>query len=212
MDNKAPDTPDSALPHAPGPITIGVFCGSSSGTGPDYAETARRFGELVGQAGYRFLFGGGRLGLMGVAAIAAHDAGARVLGIMPEFLRHLEPPLRAAQEEVIFVSSLFDRKRMMTERSDAFAILPGGLGTMDEFFEVLVGAQLLVHQKPIVVVNVDGYFDPMVDLVEHAVRFGFAGPSAMSLFSVVGNADDAIAVLKAQLARRPAPAGSGRPG
>jgi uncharacterized protein (TIGR00730 family) len=203
MDNDAPDTTAAAVPHEAGPVTIGVFCGSSSGTGPAFAETAQRFGTLVGEAGFRFLFGGGRLGLMGLAAIAAHDAGARVLGIMPEFLRHLEPPLKAAQEEVIFVSTLFDRKRLMIERSDAFAILPGGLGTMDEFFEVLVGAQLLVHKKPIVVLNLDGYFDAMIDLVEHSVRFGFTGPSALGLFTVVRTADDAMAVLKAQLARSP---------
>jgi uncharacterized protein (TIGR00730 family) len=157
----------------------------------------------VGENGFRFLFGGGRLGLMGEAAIAAHEAGARVLGIMPEFLRHIEPPLRGAQEETIFVSSLFDRKKMMTERSDAFAILPGGLGTLDEFFEVLVGAQLLVHQKPIVLVNLEGYFDPVVDLVEHTVKYGFAGPAAISLFTTVATPDDAMAVLKAQLARQP---------
>jgi uncharacterized protein (TIGR00730 family) len=203
MEYDAPAT-NSPRPNAGAkPVTIGVFCGSSSGTGPLFADVAQRFGTLVGEAGYRFLFGGGRLGLMGLAAVAAHDAGARVIGIMPEFLRHLEPPLKAAQEEVLFVSSLFDRKQMMIERSDAFAILPGGLGTMDEFFEVLVGAQLLVHQKPIVVVNVEGYFDPMIDLVEHSVRFGFTGPSALSLFTVVGTADDAIAVLRAQLVRQP---------
>ncbi len=207
MDKHAPATNDPAQnEHANAgnrPATIGVFCGSSSGTGAVFAQAAERFGTLVGEAGYRFLFGGGRLGLMGLSAIAAHDAGARVIGIMPEFLRHLEPPLKAAQEEVLFVSSLFDRKRLMTERSDAFAVLPGGLGTLDEFFEVLVGAQLLVHQKPIVLINIEGYFDPVVDLVEHAIRFGFASPSAMSLYTVVGSPDDAIAVLKAQLARQP---------
>ncbi|HEY1709929.1 MAG TPA: TIGR00730 family Rossman fold protein [Rhizomicrobium sp.] len=193
------------------PVTIGVFCGSSSGTGPQYLEAAKRFGTLVGENGFRFLFGGGRLGLMGESAIAAYEAGARVLGIMPEFLRHIEPPLKSAQEETIFVSSLFDRKKMMTERSDAFVILPGGLGTLDEFFEVLVGAQLLVHQKPIVLVNLDGYYDPLVDLVEHVIAFGFAGPAATGLYTVVATPDDAMAVLKAQLARQPPLAESALP-
>lgn len=204
MDKHAPDTKSVTTVAGAKTPTIGVFCGSSGGSGPAYADAAERFGTLVGQAGFQFLFGGGRLGLMGLSAVAAHDAGARVIGIMPEFLRHLEPPLKAAQEEVIFVSSLFDRKQKMTEQSDAFVILPGGLGTMDEFFEVVVGKQLHVHDKPIVVVNTLGYYDPMLDLVEHTVKNGFAHPNAVRLFEVAETPEEAIAILKAQLARPPA--------
>jgi uncharacterized protein (TIGR00730 family) len=190
--------------HTPAkPHTVCVFCGSSPGNDPKYEVAAERFGVLIAEAGFRFLFGGGRLGLMGKAALAAHDAGARVIGILPEFLRDLEPPLPGDAEEVVFVANLFERKQIMTDWSDAFAILPGGIGTIDEFFEVLVGAQLLVHQKPIVLINIDGYFDPLVDLVQHIVSSQFAGEASLALFTVVPTPDDAIEVLKALLVRQP---------
>jgi uncharacterized protein (TIGR00730 family) len=198
--------------HAPAkPCTVAVFCGSSPGAKPIFEDVAERFGTLVAEAGFRFLFGGGRLGLMGKAAQAAHDHGARVVGVLPEFLRHLEPPLKGDAEEVVWVDTMFERKKLMTEWSDAFVVLPGGIGTVDEFFEVLVGAQLLTHQKPIVVVNVEDYFDPLVDLVQHIVQSGFAGEASLALFTVVPTPEDAIAVLKALLARQQPHAGSGLP-
>ena len=164
-------------------------------------DAARQFGTLVGKAGFRFLFGGGRLGLMGAVAIAAHDAGSHVVGIMPEFLKHLEPPLKADMEEVLFVPDLFTRKDKMIAMSDAFVVLPGGLGTLDEFFEVVTSAQLLVHAKPIVVLNVDGYFDPLLAMVEKVVARGFAQPGSLKLYSVAETPDEAMTFLTTRLAR-----------
>lgn len=188
--------------HAPAKVrTICVFCGSSPGQGEAYMEAARQFGALVGKAGFQFLFGGGRLGLMGASAIAAHDAGSKVIGIMPEFLRHLEPPLKGEMEEVLIVPDLFTRKDRMIAMSDAFAVLPGGLGTLDEFFEVITSAQLLVHAKPIVVVNTNGYFDPVLAMIEKVIAQGFAQPRSLTLHSVVKTPEEAMVFLKARLAQ-----------
>jgi uncharacterized protein (TIGR00730 family) len=204
MANQHPDTHLPARGAGKKAHTIGVFCGSSPGEGAEYMDAACRFGTLIGQAGFRFLFGGGRLGLMGAAAVAAHDAGANVIGIMPEFLRHLEPPLKGEMEEVLLVPDLFVRKERMIAMSDAFGVLPGGVGTLDELLEVVTSKQLLVHHKPIVIVNMKGYFDPMLEMIEKTVRLRFAHPRTAQLYTVVPSPEEAIDVLKAQLARRPA--------
>lgn len=190
--------------HAPARLlTIGVFCGSSPGQGSAYMDAARGLGTLIGKAGFRFLFGGGRLGLMGAAAIAAHDAGSPLVGIMPEFLKHLEQPLKEDVEEVLIVPDLFTRKERMIAMSDAFVVLPGGLGTIDELFEVVTSAQLLVHAKPIVVLNTNGYFDPLLSMTEKVVAEGFAQPQSLNLFSVVRTPEEAMALLTARLAPQP---------
>jgi uncharacterized protein (TIGR00730 family) len=204
MADHNPDTHSPARGTEKDSRTVCVFCGSSPGEGESYMEVACRFGTLVGQAGFRFLFGGGRLGLMGATAVAAHQAGAKVIGIMPEFLRHLEPPLKGELEEVLLVPDLFVRKERMIALSDAFAVLPGGVGTLDELLEVVTSKQLFVHHKPIVVLNAGGYFDPMLDMIAKTVRLGFAHPRTAQLYSVAASPEEAIELLKAQLARRPA--------
>jgi hypothetical protein len=171
-----------------------VFCGSSFGASPAYADAAKRFGALLAEHGYGMVFGGGGLGLMGETARAARDGGAKVQGILPDFLKHLEPPL-ATGEKVILTSDLFRRKEMMMERSDAFVCLPGGNGTMDEFFEVLTSAQLDLHAKPIVIVNVEAFFDPLLALLDHIVAKDFAKPDVLKLFHVRATPDEAITLL-----------------
>ena len=128
--------------------SICVFCGSSPGAKPVYAETARELGRLLGENGYQLVFGGGGVGLMGEVARAARAAGAPVIGVLPGFLRGLEPPLKSA-EELIVTPDLQQRKARMLALADAFVILPGGLGTLDEYFEVITTTQLRVHAKPI---------------------------------------------------------------
>src|SRR6185436_9684482 len=135
--------------------TICVFCGSSSGAKPAYAAAAQRLGSMIGARGYGLVFGGGRNGLMGDVAMAAHAAGAKVLGVLPDFLKKIEIPLEAESEELVIVPDMQVRKQIMLEKSDAFVILPGGLGTLDELFEVLSIAQLRVHSKPIVIVDTE---------------------------------------------------------
>ena len=175
-----------------------VFCGSSFGTDPAFREAARIVGAGIAGMGARFVFGGGGLGLMGEAARAAREAGTQVLGILPGFLRDVEPPLTHGETTEI-VSDLFVRKQKMIALSDAFVILPGGLGTFDEFFEVLTAAQLHVEAKPIVVVNVNGYFDPRDALVRHTIKMGFARDTALSLYDLADGPEAALATLKRAL-------------
>jgi uncharacterized protein (TIGR00730 family) len=175
---------------------ICVFCGSSPGGDPAYAEAARRMGTLLGEAGFALVFGAGNVGLMGEVARAARDAGASVIGILPAFLRHLEPPLKSA-EELIVTPDLQQRKARMLALARAFVILPGGLGTLDEYFEVVTSAQLGALGKPIVVVNTAGYYDPMKALLAHVVRERFARADIERLQHFVPTPEDAIAQLTA---------------
>ncbi len=196
-DANAPDV--STEKHA---STVCVFCGSSPGNDPVYAEAARRLGALLGENGYRLLFGGGGLGLMGEVARAARAADAPVIGILPAFLRHLEPPLEFG-EKIVITADLHQRKSRMVSLSDAFVLLPGGLGTFDEFFEVVTSAQLSVHEKPIVLINTRRYFAPLQSLLEHVVAQGFARSGIASLYSIVDTPEEAIDLLNPRLAEQP---------
>jgi len=182
--------------------TICVFCGSSHGADPVFTAVAREFGTKMVEAGFDLVFGGGGVGLMGEVAMSVSKAGGHILGIIPTFLRHVEPPLHIASE-IVVTDSMNDRKARMTAAADGFAVLPGGLGTLDEFAEVLTGAQLRLHAKPIVLVNSKNYFAPLVSLIEHFVAEGFAGAHVTELYHVASSVDDAIAVFKADQARKP---------
>jgi uncharacterized protein (TIGR00730 family) len=154
---------------------------------------------LLGEAGYDLVFGGGYVGLMGEVAHAAKLAGANVTGILPEFLRHLEPP--SAEEKVIFTVGLPERKKLMLSMADAFAVLPGGIGTIDEFFEVMIAIQLRVIAKPIVLLNTEDFFAPLQMLVEQTVSQGFAGASVSTYFRVAMTPETAIEALGESLSQ-----------
>jgi uncharacterized protein (TIGR00730 family) len=173
--------------------TVCVFCGSSPGARPSYLETARRTGELLGENSHTLVYGGGAAGMMGELARAAMQAGARVIGIRPSVLDHLELP--QAGIEMIPTPDLFERKQQMIARSDAFLILPGGLGTLDEFFEVVTTAQLGMHRLPIVLVNTERYFDPLLSLFKHVNAEGYIYGDAGRLFAVAENADEALTLI-----------------
>jgi uncharacterized protein (TIGR00730 family) len=180
--------------------SVCVFCGSSPGRDPAYAKAARRLGAAIGAQGWGLVFGGGDIGLMGEVAEAAYAAGARVHGVMPEFLRHLEPPLKKG-EQLEITPDLQARKGRMLAEAGAFIILPGGLGTLDEFFEVVTSAQLGVLAKPIVVVNTKGYFEPLRALMAHVVREGFARRSVLSLCTFVATPEAAMKAITRPVAR-----------
>ena len=184
--------------------SICVFCGSSSGNDETYAEAAREVGRLIAAHGCTLVFGGGGLGLMGETARAARDGGAKVIGILPGFLRHLEPPLESG-ETVEIVPDMYHRKARMVALSDAFLIMPGGIGTLDEFFEVIVGKQLGQIHKPIVVLNMSGYFDPLRALLDHTAGAEFVQPTLEKLFHVVTTPEQAIARITRVLDAKPAP-------
>lgn len=181
---------------------ICVFCGSSFGTDPAFREAARALGAGIAQMGARMVFGGGSPGLMGETARAAREAGTPVEGILPGFLRDVEPPL-AEGETTEIVTDLFVRKQQMIARSDAFIVLPGGLGTYDEFFEVLTAAQLGVHAKPIVLVNVKGYFNALDALIRDTVKMGFAAQSALTLYHLTDSPESALQIVKDAQTRAP---------
>ena len=181
---------------------ICVFCGSSFGTDTAFREAAQAVGAGIAQMGARMVFGGGSPGLMGETAKAAREAGTPVEGILPGFLRDVEPPL-AEGETTEIVNDLFVRKQQMIDRSDAFIVLPGGLGTYDEFFEVLTAAQLGVHAKPIVLVNVKGYFNALDALIRDTVKMGFAAESALALYRMADSAKAALQIIKQAQTRAP---------
>ena len=168
---------DPALAAAPDATkktpAICVFCGASFGSSPRFRDAAAAMGAGIAAMGASLVFGGGGLGLMGVVASAAQAGGAPVQGIIPAFLQSLEPPV-SAEEKLNVTPRIQERKALMLEMSDAFVVLPGGLGTFDEFFEVATEAQLGVHRKPIIVVNVDGYYDALDTMLHATVEAGFA--------------------------------------
>jgi len=153
--------------------TIGVFCSARHGIDPIHRTTAADFGRLLGNCGLGLVYGGGKVGLMGVIADAVLAAGGPVIGVIPGFLSQAEI-LHGGLTEEIVVDSLFARKALMIERADAFVALPGGIGTLDEILEVIAWRQLGQLTKPIGFLNVSGYFDPWFALFEHMVACGFA--------------------------------------
>ena len=175
--------------------SICVFCGSSHGADPIFTQAAQQFGTALAREGFDLVFGGGGVGLMGEVALSVSKGGGKVLGIIPGFLRHLEPPLEVSSQ-IVITESMNERKARMFEAADGFAILSGGIGTLDEFAEVLTGAQLRQHAKPIVVVNTKNYFAPLRALLDHFVANGFAGAGINSLYQMVPTVEEAIEIFK----------------
>lgn len=178
--------------------SVCVFCGSSFGNDPAYSEAAKAIGAGIAKMGFSLVFGGGGLGLMGDVARAVLDGGQDIQGIMPVFLQALEPGV-SPQEKLIVTPHMQERKTLMLEMSDAFIVLPGGMGTFDEFFEVVVEAQLGVHTKPIIVVNVKGYFDPLDTMLHAIVEKGFAKESIFKVYYLADGAEAALEILEGAL-------------
>ena len=193
--------PEQAHSHRGYKPAICVFCGSSPGNDRVYEKTARELGRHIGEGGYRLIFGGGAVGLMGEVARAARSAGAPIIGILPAFLRGVEPPLKSA-EELVITPDLQQRKSRMLTLADAFVILPGGLGTLDEFFEVVTATQLKVHSKPVIVVDVAGYFAPLRALLDQVVAHGFARPEIATHQDFVATPAEAMARITLRLSVR----------
>lgn len=158
--------------------SICVYCGSSSGTKPEFAKAARDTGRLIAASERTLVYGGGGIGLMGELARAASGAGGRVIGVIPG---HLNTAERAYHEvELRVVDTMHERKQLMADLADGFIALPGGLGTFDELFEILTWNQIGLHGKPVGLLNVGGYFAPLLSTIEHAVHEGFAPARALS--------------------------------
>jgi hypothetical protein len=176
-----------------------VYCGSSLGARPEYADAARRVGTALGRRGVGLVYGGGRTGLMGVVADAVLAAGGRVVGVIPG---HLAGPERAhgGLTELHVVDGMHERKALMARLASGFLALPGGVGTYEEFFEILTWAALGLHAKPIGLLNVAGFFDPLLRLLDHAVAERFVRPRHLGLVHV---SDDPEAIAADLLQRTP---------
>lgn len=157
-----------------------VFCGSREGRRPEYQRTAAAFGQLLASEGTGLVYGGSSLGIMAAAANGALARGGRVVGVIPEHLREREPP-KDDLTELLVVDTMHERKTLMFERADAFVALPGGLGTMEELFEILTWSQLGLHAKPVGLLNVAGYFSPLIEFLDHTVEEGFVAPAHRDL-------------------------------
>jgi uncharacterized protein (TIGR00730 family) len=174
--------------------SICVFCGARPGNNPAYAEAARATGRAIAANKCRLVFGAGDVGLMGEVAAAAMSAGGATLGIIPVHLLNRERKERDMTNTIV-TEDMHERKKVMFMNSDAVVVLPGGAGSLDEFFEVLTWAQIGLHGKPIYLLDVDGYWQPLIALLEHIVEQGFADQSMLSLFSRLPN----VAALAARL-------------
>ena len=154
-----------------------VYCGSNTGTDPAFVKTAQDLGRILAQSGIRLVYGGGSIGLMGALAASVIEHSGDVTGVIPEFLTVAERPQRLAQE-LIVTRDMHERKRTMFERADAFVALPGGLGTLEELVEQMTWAQLGRHKKPILVANVNGFWDPLLALIAHMRTLALVPPPA----------------------------------
>lgn len=182
--------PRRAAPDA----AICVYCGSSGRVPQLYKDSAARLGQALAEAGIGLVYGGGRVGLMGILADAALAAGGHVTGVIPEHIREQEVDHQGL-DELIVVDSMHTRKRIMAERSRGFIVLPGGLGTLDETFEILTWKQLSLHDRPVLLVNIAGYWDPLVALIDAQAETGFVRPQHRRLFQLVDTVEAAIARL-----------------
>ena len=176
-----------------------VYCGSSDGVDDSYRQAATELGFNLAGAGVGLVYGGGRVGLMGLLANAVLNANGTVIGVIPRRLVDAEAA-HTGVTELVVVDSMHDRKRVMAEKADAFAILPGGIGTLDEFFEILSWRQLSLHDKQILVVDIDGYWAPLRALLNHIVVNGFARPQTRGFVHVVPS----VSALMAALSKEPA--------
>lgn len=178
-----------------------VYCGASTGNAPTFAAAAEALGTLMAKNSVGLVYGGGRVGMMGVIADAVLRGGGKVTGIIPRHLLAKEVGHDEATELMV-VESMHERKNMMSEMADAFAILPGGIGTLDETFEIITWKQLRLHDKPILVIDVDGYWQPLENLIKSIVSNGFAHDDYARLFTIVPAIEDVFPTLAAMPAPR----------
>jgi uncharacterized protein (TIGR00730 family) len=176
---------------------ICVYCGASNNVRDVYKQAAAKLGRVIGEGGRHLIYGGGRSGLMGIVADSVLSSGGKAVGIIPEHLQAREVR-HTDLTELHIVPDMHTRKKMMMDRADAFVVLAGGLGTLEEFFEILTWKQLGIHDKPIIIVNIDGYWDKLLGAIDHIIDLGFAKKTDRQLFTVVGAPEDIFVALCAE--------------
>jgi uncharacterized protein (TIGR00730 family) len=174
----------------PGISSVTVYCGSANGVDPRYLDLAHRLGLAIAGRGWRLIYGGGNVGLMGKCATAADGAGAKVLGVMPKFLQHIEGILPGVEHRL--VDTMHERKQILFEEADAFIVLPGGIGTLEEAIETLSWAKLNLHRKPMAFLAEDGYWAPLFHLVERMIDGGFVPESFRDLMADSRTPEEAL--------------------
>ncbi|MDO9294997.1 TIGR00730 family Rossman fold protein [Bradyrhizobium sp.] len=182
--------------------TVCVYCGSGPGTNPRFVEAAIAFGKTLAENGIRLVYGGGSVGLMGAVAQSVLDHGGAVTGIIPEFLTSRENALKRVQE-LIVTPDMHERKRLMFEHSDAFVALPGGVGTLEELVEQLTWQQLGRHSKPILLANIDDFWEPLLALLAHMRETEFIRPNLQVDILKAERVEDILPRLRAAAARAP---------
>jgi uncharacterized protein (TIGR00730 family) len=187
--------------------SICVYLGANKGAAPVYADAARGLGTAMAKAGVRLVYGGGAVGLMGVLARSVMENGGQVTGIIPQFLKDREVML-AEVDDLIVTADMHERKSAMFERADAFVALPGGLGTLEEVVEVMTWAQLDRHVKPVLIVNINGFYDPLIALFDRMMKEGFLHKSFMGNHTdlpvdFVTTVEDVIPTLRKKIAALP---------
>lgn len=176
-------------------FSVCVYCGSRDGNDPTNLAAAQDLGRAIATEGWRLVYGAGDVGMMGAVAQAARDAGAPSLGVIPTHLLDKEAP-RGAFGDRIITETMHERKKVMFMNADAVAVLPGGAGSLDEFFEILTWAQIGLHRKPLCLVDINGYWQPLLVLIDHVIEKGFAGPSLKEHFYVVPTVAALVAALR----------------
>src|SRR6478609_3624833 len=174
--------------------SICVYCASGPGNNPAFVEGARSFGRILAENGIRLVYGGGSVGLMGALAESVLDHGGAVTGVIPDFLVNREHMLVRVQERIV-TRDMHERKRVMFERADAFVALPGGIGTLEELVEQLTWAQLGRHKKPILILNIEGFWDPLCALIDHMRRLDFIRADLSVRLLVVEKVDEILPKL-----------------
>ncbi len=183
--------------------SVCVYCGSSTAADPAYIEAARAFGAALAGAGQRLIYGGGGIGLMGAVARGAHEAGGRVLGVMPEFLLSRERLFNDV--ETVVVQSMHERKMIMFEKADAFVVRPGGIGTLEEIVELLSWQRLDLHRKPIVFYSPGGFWEPLFALFQHTIDHKLTPSNFMLGWRSVERVEDILPTIAAMAAESPNP-------
>lgn len=181
--------------------SICVFCGARSGVNPAHTEVARATGRAIAENGWRLVYGAGDVGLMGEVARSAQSAGAQTFGVIPTHLMGHEKGKRDLTQLVV-TEDMHERKKVMFMNSDAIVVLPGGAGSLDEFFEVLTWAQIGLHRKPIFLLDSEGYWQPLIALLDHIIANGFADASMKTYFTAVPDVAALTSGLRAALSLR----------
>ena len=179
--------------------SVCVYCGSRPGADPAYADAATDLGTSLAGENWRLVYGAGDVGLMGLVARATQDAGGDTFGVIPTHLMDMEVGKRDLTRFIV-TENMHERKKVMFMNCDAVVVMPGGAGTLDEFFEVLTWSQLGLHDKPIVLLNTNGFWTPLVGLIDHVIAQGFASSSLRDLISVAADPAEVMATLRDRLA------------